>query len=239
MNGGIGELAIRKLVIELCVYLCGMAHQRAKEVSHTIQRLAAGPLAEVDARTAVACRYLPSALDAMEERTLAVAIGSAAPYLKWASYGAYSDEDIGPLFTKGHAFAALVGEDAPFSSADFDAGLFIIAPNIFYRDHHHAAPELYVPLTGPHEWRFGPNDKLVSLPAGHPVWNEPWQPHATRVGSIPFLCIYAWTKDISSPARVISSTDWAQFEQPTQGHELREDTQQEIHSVHSRNSIFG
>lgn len=23
------------------------------------------------------------------------------------------------------------------------------------RDHRHKAPELHVPLTGPHEWRFG------------------------------------------------------------------------------------
>ncbi len=35
-------------------------------------------------------------------------------------------------------------------------GLFVIAPHVLYRDHAHAAPELYLPLTGPHGWRFAP-----------------------------------------------------------------------------------
>ena len=63
-----------------------------------------------------------------------------------------------------------------------------------------AAPELYAPLTGPHGWRFAPGRPLIVKPAGEPVWNPPLQPHLTKVGPHPFLCLFAWTRDVSLPA---------------------------------------
>ncbi|MDZ7908534.1 MAG: dimethylsulfonioproprionate lyase family protein [Gemmobacter sp.] len=117
-----------------------------------------------------------------------------------------------PAFADGHAFASLLGEAAPIPAQDFDLGLFLIAPHVLYRDHAHAAPELYAPLTGPHGWRFGPGRPLVLKPAHQPVWNPPQRPHLTKVGALPFLCLFAWTREVNSPARVIPADDWPALE---------------------------
>ncbi|MFO1035324.1 MAG: dimethylsulfonioproprionate lyase family protein [Geminicoccaceae bacterium] len=146
------------------------------------------------------------------EPALAKAIEGAAPFLSWITYDAYPREEIGDAFADGHAFASLIGPEAPVAAEDFDLGLFLIRSNLLYRDHHHAAPELYAPLTGPHGWRFRPNDSIEWRPAHRPVWNEPWQPHATLVGDVPFLCIFAWTKDIGQVAKVLPADDWADLE---------------------------
>lgn len=159
-----------------------------------------------------ALKHLEPALDAMRDRTLAAAIAAAAPFLFWATYDAYDRTAIGEAFAAGHCFASLAGEAAPFPADDFDAGLFLIAPRVFYRDHHHAAPELYLPLTGPHGWRFRPGDALLWLADGVPVWNDPWQPHATMTGDVPLLCIFAWMHDVAAPARVIHAADWPELE---------------------------
>lgn len=145
--------------------------------------------------------------------SLAAAIAAAAPCLEWVTYDGYPRAEIGAAFADGHAFAALVGETGPVQAADFELGLFIVAPHVFYRDHKHAAPELYAPLTGPHGWRFAPDEPLVWKEAHQPVWNPPLQPHATKVGSVPFLCFYVWTRDVNEAATVIAAGDWAALEQ--------------------------
>ena len=106
----------------------------------------------------------------------------------------------------------LLGGEGPFAAHDFDLGLFLIAPDVLYRDHRHAAPELYAPLTGPHGWRFGTGRPLIVKPAHQPVWNPPNQPHLTKVGRVPFLCLFVWTKDVNKPADVIAANDWAMLE---------------------------
>ena len=158
--------------------------------------------------------HLPAALAALAsaDAALCSAIAGAAPHLSWITYDAYDPAEIGPDFPHGHAFASLVGEDAPFAARDFDLGLFLIAPRLLYRDHAHAAPELYLPLTGPHQWRFRPGGSFRSLPAFAPVWNPPEQPHATLTGDIPLLCLFAWTRNVNLPARILPADDWARYE---------------------------
>src|SRR5690606_3198319 len=104
---------------------------------------------------------------------LANAIHTAAPHLGWITYDGYPADQIGPDFGQNHAFASLIGSAGHLPAPDFDFGLFLIAPHILYRDHHHAAPELYAPLTGPHGWRFRPGGPLTLKPAHVPVWNPP------------------------------------------------------------------
>jgi hypothetical protein len=48
--------------------------------------------------------------------------------LLWVTYDAYPRAEIGEAFAAGHAFASIIGEDAPFAATDFDLGLFLIAP---------------------------------------------------------------------------------------------------------------
>jgi hypothetical protein len=158
-------------------------------------------------------RHLAPALSAVEGwPDLTHAIAAAVPYLGWVTYDLYDRALIGDAFAEGHAFAKLIGPTGPAPAEEYELGLFLIAPGIFYRDHNHAAPELYAPLTGPHGWRFAPGDPLVWQPAHRPVWNEPFRPHAIMAGTVPFLCLYAWTADIAAPAAVIAADDWAALE---------------------------
>jgi len=165
----------------------------------------------------VVAEHLAPALAALAEdghAPLAAAIDRAAPLLHWSTYDRYPPAAIGPAFRTGHAYASLVGPGGPWPVEDYDLGLFLIAPGVFYRDHRHAAPELYAPLTGPHGWRFAPGDALDWLPAHVPVWNEPQRPHATMAGRIPFLCVYAWTRDVAEAAVIVEADDWPTLERP-------------------------
>ncbi len=168
---------------------------------------------------AVVAAHLEAALTSMpgsdgwpaghDPAALAAAIRAAAPWLAWVTYDLYPPAEIGPAFGRGHAFAPLA------CGPEFELGLFLIAPGILYRDHAHAAPELYLPLTGPHGWRFAPGAALVWQRACVPVWNPPHAPHATMAGRVPFLCFYAWTGDIDVPAYVLPSADWQALEAAT------------------------
>lgn len=143
---------------------------------------------------------------------LATAIRAASPYLKWITYDGYDPAAIGTEFARGHAYTSILGQNAPIALQDFDLGLFLIAPHVLYRDHNHAAPELYAPLTGPHGWRFGVDAPLEIKPAHQPIWNQAFAPHLTKVGPVPFLCIFGWTRDVTPLAQVIPAPDWAVLE---------------------------
>lgn len=166
------------------------------------------------ARNSVVDEWLGPALGQLGEThpELASAIEAAAPHLDWVTYDAYDPALIGDGFRSGHAFASLIGGDAPVYAQDFDFGLFLIRPQVLYRDHCHPAPELYAPLTGPHGWRFGPGTPVMIRPAHQPVWNDPMAPHLTKVGWVPFLSLFGWTRDVAEPAVVLPATDWAELE---------------------------
>jgi hypothetical protein len=206
------EDIIRNLVAEIETYLLQLNDPNITTVLEGLQKWARGPIGQIKSRSLPACAHLDPALRAMGKPSLAKAIADARPYLQWISYDAYPREDIGAGFADNHAFASIIGEGCPIEAVDFDLGLFIIAPHLFYRDHHHAAPELYAPLTGPHGWRFKPGDPLVWKDADVPVWNNSWEPHATMTGATPFLAIFCWTKDTSQPAKIIPSPDWPTLE---------------------------
>ena len=209
------EAAIRHLVNEIESYVTGLKGPGIAEVLAGIRRWKAGPVGPARGREIPPCADLDAALKAMDRPTLARAIAEARPFLHWITYDLYPRADIGERFADHHAFASIIGAGCPIQAVDFDLGIFLIAPRVFYRDHHHAAPELYMSLTGPHGWRFHPGEPLLWKQAHMPVWNEPWQPHATMTGSTPFLALFCWTKDTSLPAKVIPSADWPNLETPS------------------------
>jgi hypothetical protein len=139
-------------------------------------------------------------------------LSEAQDYLDWVSYDSYPAAEIGTLFPRQHLFTSLIALVDPNWSHDFDFGLLWIAPQTLYRDHQHAAPELYLPLTGPSQWRFSPERPWIERQAGELVWNAANVSHATLVTSAPLLCLYAWTADVDAPARVIPAQDWHQIE---------------------------
>ena len=198
-------------------YLLSLRHHGAADVRAGLPQDPGAERAMPSRSNPVVDAWLPAALAAAARTrpSLAAAIGEAAGMLDWVTYDAYPPERIGEAFGKGHAFASLRGEASPFAAADFELGLFLIAPGVLYRDHCHPAPELYAPLTGPHDWRFGPGRPLIRKPAHVPVWNPARQPHLTRVGTVPFLCLFVWTRDVNQPAVVIDAEDWAKLEKTT------------------------
>ena len=204
---------IRQLVEEADSYLSALPGPGAAEVRAGLALWRSGTCDPAPGQTnAVAARHLPAALAEAARSKLPAAAALAAAHLNWITYDLYDPALIGTAFAQGHAYASLVGEVAPIKARDFDLGIFLIAPGVLYRDHAHAAPELYAPLTGPHGWRFGPGTPLQIKPAHQPVWNLPHQPHMTKVGSVPFLCLFAWTRDVNAPAYVLPAKDWPALE---------------------------
>lgn len=158
--------------------------------------------------------WLEPALTLLEadEPALAFSIRAASPYMDWVTYDLYSEAEIGPVFGHSHAYCSIFGAEAAIAASGFDFGLFLIEPHVFYRDHCHIAPEIYLPLTGPNGWRFAPDAPLTVLPAHRPVWNEPMAIHATKVGPQPFLAFFGWTADVDAAAVVVPASDWAAME---------------------------
>jgi len=195
-------------------YLNTLSHAGAADVRAGFTRCADEVTPVTPKPNAIVDRWLQPSLEqaAGLAPQLAQAIARAAPHLAWITYDLYPRAEIGEGFATGHAFAPIAGGGAPFRAESFEMGLFLIAPHVLYRDHCHAAPELYAPLTGPHGWRFAPGRPLIVKPAGEPVWNPALQPHLTKAGVVPFLCLFAWTKDVDEPAKVIPADDWAALE---------------------------
>ena len=218
------ETPMQRLYTAVRDYLLALDHPGAAEVRAGLP-VVPGPERQLPGRLTlttkvlvqgnqVVDRWLLPALGLLgaDHPSLAAAIAAAQGSLDWVTYDGYPRIEIGDSFPGGHAFASIRGTEAPFAAVDFDLGLFLIAPNVLYRDHHHAAPELYAPLTGPHGWRFGPGRPLTVKPAHQPVWNPAYQPHLTKVGAVPFLCLFVWTKDVDAPAHVIPADDWQSLE---------------------------
>ena len=57
-----------------------------------------------------------------------------------------------------------------FQSNELRLGLFLLEANIFYKDHQHQAPELYINLTDNTLWRFG-NSNWERKNAGSIIYN--------------------------------------------------------------------
>ena len=210
-----GELAIQILVDEADQYFAslsgaGVAETRAGLSVWRGGTVTAGPATA----NAVVERWMPEALAelAVTHPALALAIGAARPHLNWLTFDGYPVAEVGTEFATGHAYASIIGEDATIPAVDWDMGIFLISPHVLYRDHKHQAPELYAPLTGPHGWRFGANKSLAIVPAHQPIWNDPFVPHMTKVGPVPLLCLYVWTRDVNAGAVIVPAADWAELE---------------------------
>lgn len=209
------ETAIRTLIDEIDTYLARFEGPGIADVRAGIARWKGGPLRPVTPKRIPQTKHVDIALDwaaAHGDARLVAAIRAAMPHLEWQAYDPYPRDLIGDRYAENHCMASLIGGGGHIGAPDFDLGLFGFGADILYRDHHHAAPELYVPLTAPHGWRFRSGDTLDWRDGFAPVWNEAWAPHAFRSGPVPFLCVYGWTRDVRVPARMIAEPDWATLE---------------------------
>lgn len=209
------ERDLSLLIDHIDTYLASLSSPGVEDVRAGIATWRNGPVVGQVPVVLPINRHMAEALDfagKSGQPALAAAIAAIEPQLKWISYDHYPRALIGEGFATGHSYAALIGREGCIRAEDFELGLFLIAPHVLYRDHRHAAPELYAPLTGPHGWRFSPGAPLEWRDAHQPVWNEPFQHHATRVGPVPFLCIFGWTRDVDEIATIIPSDDWPALE---------------------------
>jgi hypothetical protein len=183
-------------------------HRHAEGVGETLARLAehdrAGSRAIV-AKQLPACRFLPAMLREVRaiEDGLAAAIAEVADDLYWRQNPNYSDEAMGqPGYMENYAYAELIGPSGPIEGDDFLLGLMILGPHMHYLDHYHPAPELYWLLTGPSDWKAGAGGFVPRI-AGETVWHQPFRVHATRTSDTPLLTVWAWTRNVSEPARLV------------------------------------
>jgi hypothetical protein len=167
------------------------------------QDLSPAAVIEPSPRRLAATRYLPECVAAsmFTSPDVAAALAEIEEFLRWKQNPNYSDRLMGAGYMDNYAYAELIGPDGFFAGNDFLLGLLLLGPGMHYRDHHHAAPELYWLLTGPSEWRQGKGD-FAMRQAGDTIWHEPHVVHATRTGTSPLLAVWAWTRDVSEPARL-------------------------------------
>jgi hypothetical protein len=153
-----------------------------------------------------ATRYLPECVAAsmFTSPDVAAAIAEIEEFLHWRQNPNYSDRVMGAGYMDNYANAELIGRNGFFAGDDFLLGLLLLGPGIHYRDHHHAAPELYWLLTGPSEWRRGTGD-FEMHDAGDVIWHEPHIVHATRTLATPLLAVWAWTRNVIEPARLTAT----------------------------------
>lgn len=155
--------------------------------------------------------YLDEALIKMQMKPdikpIADAILNAYDQLNWAVDNAKyynAGADVGDAYKTGNMHCELIGPgNSFFKSANFRLGLFLLKPNVLYRDHYHPAPEFYLNLTGPNQWRFN-HGSWQRYDAGSMLWNASNAIHATQVGDVPFLSIYSWTDHIHEVCSVSS-----------------------------------
>ena len=142
-------------------------------------------------------------------------IRKARNSLTWrVDYGLFypEDADVGQAYLDGNMHSELIGPNGcVFLDNDFSLGLFMLAPETLYRDHDHAAPELYFNLTGPCGWRFDKGE-WQDFNAGSLVWNPEGLAHAMKTYDQPFLSVYSWTSNVNSLCRVVPADDWQEIE---------------------------
>ena len=123
------------------------------------------------------------------------------------------NSEIGESYLLGNMNCELIGPTlGAFRSNGLRLGLFLLEENIFYKDHKHKAAELYLNLTNGTQWRFADmiwEDKQ----AGSIVYNKPYDIHAMKVGSEPFLSIWCWPTNSEEKCILVPKKDWKKIEQ--------------------------
>ena len=69
-------------------------------------------------------------------------------------------------------------------------GLMLLAPNCNYPEHAHPPHEIYLPISGAGQWRYGGDTRFRELREDALVYNPPRALHAVRAGDEPLLAIY-------------------------------------------------
>ena len=146
---------------------------------------------------------------------IATSLQQAKDHLAWQEdQGKYyqSGADLGEGYRQCNLHSLLIGPGGcGFEHPDFNLGIFMLGPNTLYRDHRHAAPELYLNLSEKSGWRLRGGD-WQDYAAGSLIWNASGEVHATRVYEQPFISVFAWLKEVNEPCEVVVMDDWDEIE---------------------------
>jgi len=69
-------------------------------------------------------------------------------------------------------------------------GLMLVSPGARYPEHTHPPQELYLPIYGDGQWRFGGSDDYTVLAHDTLVYNNPSDLHGMTAGASPELALY-------------------------------------------------
>ena len=112
---------------------------------------------------------------------------------------------IGYDYLNGNMHTEIIGPiNGFFKFNDFRLGLFLLEPNILYKDHRHEAPELYINLTENTSWRFNFKE-WIKMDSGSIIYNEPFKIHGMKVNEIPFLSVWCWPYNSSKKCEIVTS----------------------------------
>lgn len=111
---------------------------------------------------------------------------------------------ISEQYLNGNMHTELIGPiNGSFKSKELRLGLFLLEPQIFYTDHKHEAPELYLNLTNDTDWRFE-RGKWQRKNCGSIVYNPPFKVHAMKTNSLPFLSVWCWPTNSKKKCVVVN-----------------------------------
>ena len=203
---------IRKLVIEIIKYI----EQTVKISSEkkVLQRLKSIPLGHqnfVRQETRMIPKEvaLEKAVSTIVDRSLQNIKGciiNAYYEMQWnIDSGLFYDNNsgVGNQYLTGNMHTELIGpKNGSFKSNELRLGLFLLEPNIFYKDHKHEAPELYLNLTNGTQWRFE-EMSWQEKKSGSIVYNEPFRVHAIQTKQNPFLSVWCWSTNPTTKCVVV------------------------------------
>ena len=212
---------IKNLICEIIKYLeSNQLNKGDKEISKYLKNipLESKNFNELDSNNPPKKNALLKALDTINNPSLfsiKETINLSLESLRWnIDNGLYYDKDcdIGNDYLCGNMNTELIGPvNGHFKSKELKLGLFLLEPKIFYKDHKHEAPELYISLTSGTKWRFN-NSEWKSKSAGSIIYNEPYKVHAMKVGKKPFLSVWCWPKNSSKKCTLVPKNDWFELE---------------------------
>ncbi len=93
----------------------------------------------------------------------------------------------------------IVGQKGLIASDSLSVGLFLLAPNVEYRMHSHAALEIFYVHSGTIDIQNGTESVPRQLEPGQYSITPSGMPHALTTGDAPVLLLYVWTGDMTSP----------------------------------------
>ncbi len=140
--------------------------------------------------------HLPRLLEDMPSTPLAETLDPFMDSLDW--YQIFEGAGIPTSLTSGLMAAQIVGKRGPLVSSELLFGMFLLAPQVTYPLHQHAALEIYCVLSGTVAIRHGRAKAAGHIgPGGHSI-TPPHQVHELRTDNDPCLIVYAWTGDMTA-----------------------------------------